>query len=62
MELIFSSFVLTSLLLVGSFVDLLISASSRRSVYHEDVFSLDPNATQALEFAPAPAAEYDCAA
>ena len=40
MELIFSSAVLTVLLLVGAFVDFLITPSSRHSVYHGDAFSV----------------------
>jgi hypothetical protein len=62
MELIVSSFVLTLLLLGGSFVDFLLTSSSRRSVYHGHGFSAEPKSAHVPEFAPDLVAEYERAA
>jgi hypothetical protein len=62
MELIFSSFVLTFLLLVGYFVDFLVTASSRKGVHHGDAFSAEPKSTHVRELAQDLVAEYDRAA
>jgi hypothetical protein len=62
MELILSSIVLTFLLLVGSFVDFLVTSWSRQSTYHGDAFSAEPKSSHVLEFTPDRVAEYDRAA
>lgn len=62
MELIFSSGVLTVLLLVGAFVDFLVTPSSRPTVYRGDGFSDEPRRAPAAQFPADRADEYDYAA
>jgi hypothetical protein len=67
MELILSCAVLTflllvGLLLVGAFVDFLVTASAPQSGYHGDAFAPEPKPTHIVEFAPDLVVEYDRAA
>lgn len=54
--------ILVGLLLVGAFVDFLVTASSAPSGYHGEAFAPAPKPTHVVEFAPDPVAEYDRAA
>jgi hypothetical protein len=62
MELIISSVTLTFLLLIGGFVDFLVTASAPHAAYHGDAFAAEPKPIHDVEppshFVP----EYDRAA
>ncbi|HEX3837285.1 MAG TPA: hypothetical protein VHW25_10025 [Steroidobacteraceae bacterium] len=62
MLLIFSSAILTVLLLVGAFVDFLATPSLRRQVAHDDHFADAPQRKRTAAAEPEPAAQYDRAA
>ena len=62
MELVFSSALLTLLLLVGSFVDFLMARSMPRSLAHGDAFFGEPKPMPLVDSQTDYAVEYDRAA